>query len=288
VDDQYGCAGAREEVHANNQQYELIHPDHPQSVSRESRSPLGNRHGAAGHGPLPSQAAPAAADRRRIDMPATQTTALAVAGREPSGSRSARRLRRSGLVPGIVYGGGQTPIPFEVDDRTLRHVLASAGAVVDLSVDGAPGTPVVLKELTRHAVDGHTIHVDLLRVRLDQAIQATVALLLTGEESSPGVKEGGVLEHVTRELTVEALPTDIPDSIEHDVSAMQIGDTLTLEGLRVTADVKFLDDPDLVIATLSPPRLQTEAEEGIEQETELVGDDGAKAAPEGEAGSDEE
>ena len=177
-------------------------------------------------------------------------------------------------------------MPFEVDDRTLRHVLASAGAVVDLSVDGTAGTPVVLKELTRHPVDGHTVHVDLLRVRLDQAIQATVTIVLTGEESAPGVKEGGVLEHVTRELTVEALPTDIPDSIEHDVSGMEIGDTLTLEALSVPASVKFMAEPDLVIATLSPPRLQTEADEGIEQETELVGEDGAKAA-EGEGASDD-
>jgi len=215
-------------------------------------------------------------------MPARETTALAVAGREPSGSRAARRLRRSGLIPGIVYGGGQDPVSFEVDDRTLRHVLASAGAVVDLSVDGATGTPVVLKELIRHAVDGHTVHVDLLRVRLDQPIQATVAIVLTGEESAPGVKEGGVLEHVTRELTVEALPNDIPDSIEHDVSGMEIGDTLMLESLNLTADVKFVDDPDLVIATLTPPRLQTEAEEGIEQETQLVGEEGAKASAEGE------
>ena len=221
-------------------------------------------------------------------MPATETAALAVARREPSGSRAARRLRRSGLIPGIVYGGGQDPIPFEVDDRTLRHVLAGAGAVVDLSVDGDPATPVVLKEFTRHAVDGHTVHVDLLRVRLDQAIEATVPLDLLGEESSPGVKEGGILEHVTRELTVEALPNDIPDRIEHDVSDMQIGDTLTLEGLAATAGVKFLDDPELLIATLSPPRLQSEEEEGIEQETELVGEEGASEGDTASGGGGEE
>ncbi|HEY5318408.1 MAG TPA: 50S ribosomal protein L25 [Solirubrobacteraceae bacterium] len=221
-------------------------------------------------------------------MPASDTAALAVARREPSGSRAARRLRRTGLIPGIVYGGGQDPISFEVDDRTLRHVLAGAGAVVDLAVDGDAATPVVLKELTRHAVDGHTVHVDLLRVRLDQAIQATVPLELIGEDSAPGVKEGGVLEHVTRELTVEALPNDIPDRIEHDVSTMVIGDTLTLEGLAASATVKFLDEPDTLIATLSPPRLQTEEEEGIEQETELVGEDGAKEEPEGDSdGGDE-
>jgi large subunit ribosomal protein L25 len=211
-------------------------------------------------------------------MPASETAALAVARREPQGSRAARRLRRTGLIPGIVYGGGQEPIPFEVDDRTLRHVLAGAGAVVDLSVDDDPATPVVLKELTRHAVDGHTVHVDLLRVRLDQAIQATVPLELTGEENAPGVKEGGILEHVTRELNVEALPNDIPDRIEHDVSGMEIGDTLTLEGLTASPTVRLLDEPDLLIATLSPPRLQTDEEEGIEQETEIVGEEGARPA----------
>jgi large subunit ribosomal protein L25 len=218
-------------------------------------------------------------------MPAAETAALAVAKREPSGSRAARRLRRSGLIPGVVYGGGEDPISFEVDDRTLRHVLSGAGAVVELSVDGTAATPVVLKELIRHPVDGHTVHVDLLRVRLDQAIQATVPLDLLGEDSSPGVKEGGILEHVTRELNVEALPTDIPDRIEHDVSGMQIGDTLTLEGLAATAGVKFLDDPELLIATLSPPRLQTDEDEGIEQETELVGDQGSREGDE-DSGSD--
>jgi large subunit ribosomal protein L25 len=218
-------------------------------------------------------------------MPASQTAALAVASREPEGSRAARRLRRSGLIPGVVYGGGQDPVPFQVDDRTLRHVLAGAGAVVDLSVDGDAATPVVLKELVRHPVDGHTVHVDLLRVRLDQAIEATVPLELVGEESAPGVKEGGILEHVTRELNIEALPTDIPDSIEHDVSGMQIGDTLTLEGLTPPATVKLLDDPELLIATLSPPRLQSEEEEGIEQETELVGEEGGRSEAQG-AGED--
>jgi large subunit ribosomal protein L25 len=218
-------------------------------------------------------------------MPGSDSAALTVARREPEGSRAARRLRRSGLVPGVVYGGGQEAIPFAVDDRTLRHVLAGAGAVVNLSIESDPATPVVLKELTRHPVDSHIVHVDLLRERLDQAIQATVTLELVGEDSSPGVKEGGVLEHVTRELTVEALPGDIPDTITHDVSGMQIGDTLTLAGLAVPAGVKLLDDQEQLVATLSPPRLQTEAEEGIETETELVGGEGAKAEDEG--GSDE-
>jgi ribosomal protein bL25 (Ctc-form) len=146
-------------------------------------------------------------------MATAQGTALSVEQREAQGSRAARRLRRSGKVPGVVYGGGEDPIAFAVDSRLLRQTLAHAGAVIDLSFDGSGGTPVVLKELVRHPVTGETIHVDLLRVRLDQAIHTTVTVELTGADDSPGVKEGGVLEQVTREVNIEALPTDIPDAI---------------------------------------------------------------------------
>jgi large subunit ribosomal protein L25 len=175
-------------------------------------------------------------------------------------------------VPGIVYGGGEEPFSFQVESRTLRLALQHAGAVLELQVDGGAGSPVVVKELVRHPVNGETMHLDLLRVRLDEAIQATVVLELVGAENSPGVKEGGVLELVTRELTIEALPNDIPDGLQHDVSEMDIGDTLTLGALTTPATVKLIDDPETVIAILSAPRLQTEEEPGIEEETELVGE----------------
>jgi large subunit ribosomal protein L25 len=162
----------------------------------------------------------------------------------------------------------------------LRLALSHAGAVLDLAVDEEASTPVVVKELTRHPVSGDAIHIDLLRVRLDRPIQATAALELVGSEEAPGVKEGGVLEHVTRELTIEALPTDIPDRIEFDVSEMDIGDTVTLAELTPPEKVKLLDDEELVIATLTPPRLQIEEEPEIEEETELVGE--GEEAPEGE------
>lgn len=187
-------------------------------------------------------------------------------------------------MPGVVYGGGQDPVAFQVDTRTLRNALAHGGAVLDLSIDGAGAGPVVLKELERHPVSGATVHLDLLRVRLDQAIQAIVVLELVATEDAPGVKEGGVLEHVTRELTIEALPTDIPDSLKHDVSQMQIGDTLTLEALAVSTTVKLLDDPETVIATLTPPRLQVEDTDEIEQETAVVGEGEAAGAGSGDSG----
>jgi large subunit ribosomal protein L25 len=214
-------------------------------------------------------------------MATTQATALSVETREPEGSRAARRLRRTGKVPGVVYGGGEDPVAFAVDARVLRQALAHAGAVIDLSIEGSGGGPVVLKELVRHPVTGDTLHIDLLRVRLDQAINATVVVDLVGAEDAPGAKEGGVLEQVTREVTIEALPTDIPDSIQYDVSAAQIGDTITLEALTPPAGVTLLDDPETVLATLSPPRLQVEEEPEIEEETELVGE--GEAPAEGEA-----
>lgn len=203
---------------------------------------------------------------------ADDTTTLTVAPRSVEGSRSTRRLRRTGLVPGVVYGGEGDPIAFQVDARTLRHALAHGGAVISLTVEGGGETPVVLKDQQRHPVTGDTMHVDLLRVDLRQKISATVVLELTGVEDAPGVKAGGVLEQVTRELNIEALPTAIPDTIELDVSNAEIGDTITLEAVTAPEGVELLDDPETTVVTLTPPRLSTEDEDEIETETEVVGE----------------
>lgn len=266
---QHSDARQPEEVNSGDHQHQLSVARHMTRVARRD-----TRRACARYHRLPL-------------MARSDTTSLSVAQREPAGSRASRRLRRGGNVPGVLYGGGQDPVPFQVGSRSLRQALAHAGAVLDLSVDGATGTPVVVKELTRHPVSGETVHVDLFRVRLDQTIQTTVVLELTGVESAPGVKDGGVLEHITRELAVEALPTDIPDLLQHDVSEMQIGDTLTLQAIAAPGSVKLLDDPETVIATLSPPRLQVEEDTEIESETEIVGDgeDVAEAEPGGDGGA---
>jgi large subunit ribosomal protein L25 len=209
---------------------------------------------------------------------ADSSTKLDVRSRDADGSRAARRLRRSGRVPGVLYGGGGGSLGFDVDARDLRLALARSGAVLDLSVDGGKATPVVLKEAQRDPVRGQTVHIDLLRVRLDQAIHAVVPLELSGADDSPGVKEGGILEQIVRELNVEALPTAIPESIEHAVGEMQIGDTISLDAIVMPDGVALLDDvEDVVVATLSPPKLQTEEEEEVESETELVGEGGEDA-----------
>jgi len=215
---------------------------------------------------------------------ASTTTKLSVTSRSAAGSRAARRLRRKGRVLGVLYGGGEEAIGFDADARELRMALAGSGAVLDLSVDGGKPTPVVLKEAQRHPVRGETVHVDLLRVNLKEAITAVVALELIGADDAPGVKEGGILEQITRELNVEALPTSIPESIPHDVSGMQIGETVVLSEISAPEGVTLLDDlEETVVATLSPPRLQSEVEEEIESETEVVGESGA----DGDGGSED-
>jgi large subunit ribosomal protein L25 len=209
---------------------------------------------------------------------ADSRTKLGVTSRTAGGSREVRRLRRSGRVPGVVYGGDGEAASFDADARDLRHALAGAGAVLDLSIDGGKATPVVLKDAQRHPVHGETMHVDLLRVNLNVEIQTTVPVELLGVDDAPGVKEGGVLEQTTRELNVQALPTAIPESIVHDIGEMAIGDTILLSAIPAPEGVTFLDDPEeTTIATLSPPKLQTQVEDEIEAETELVGEDREQA-----------
>lgn len=213
------------------------------------------------------------------------TTALQAKRREPSGSRSARQLRREGNVPGVVYGGGEDPVAFAVNARELRHVLADAHALLDFQLEGGKGTPVVLKELTRHPVSGEAVHIDLLRVRLDRPIQAPVVIELSGTEDAVGVKEGGVLEQPLREVIVEALPNQIPDALHYDVSEMNVNDTITLEVITAPSGVTIITDPETVLATITPPRLQVEPETEIETETEVVGE--GEPGAEGEAGEGE-
>jgi large subunit ribosomal protein L25 len=216
---------------------------------------------------------------------ASDRATLNVSDRSEFGSRPTRRLRREGLVPGIVYGGGKEARHFQVSEREARTVLLHGGALIDVKFDGSGATPVVVKEEQRDPVRGSLLHLDLLEVKLDEEIQAEVTIEVVGAEEAPGVKEGGVLEHVTHQITIEALPTAIPDSIPADVSGMSIGDTLQLSALIPPEGVKFalgegVDADEVTIATLSPPRIEEEPEPEVEEEAELVGEEGE--VPEGE------
>jgi large subunit ribosomal protein L25 len=215
-------------------------------------------------------------------MAAGRRTSLTLEPRQERGSRASRRLRRQGYVPGVIYGIDSEVISFKVDARKLRSVLGEGHALFDVQLDGGERQPVIVKEQQRDAVRGRVVHLDLLKVRLDETIQSTVPLELEGVEDAPGVKEGGVLEHVTRELQIEALPTDIPDKIVADVSGLGIAETMMLSSVSTPAGVTLLGDVDeIVVATVTAPSEIVEEPEEIEEEAELVGEE-AEAA-EGEA-----
>ncbi|MGI9082273.1 MAG: 50S ribosomal protein L25 [Thermoleophilaceae bacterium] len=219
-------------------------------------------------------------------MADTARPSLNVEERTERGSRATRRLRRAGQVPGVLYGGSHDQtVTFKVGHRDLRSVLVDGSALIDVKIGGERSVPAILKEQQVHPVRGDVMHVDFLEVRLDQKIHAVVAVELEGTDEAPGVKEGGVLDQITRELNIEALPTDIPESVLVDVSHMDIGSTLTLSEVSVEAGVEFLDDPEeTTIATVVPPTVEEEPE--IEEETALVGEDGEPAAEADEESDD--
>jgi large subunit ribosomal protein L25 len=201
------------------------------------------------------------------------------------GSRNARRLRREGLIPGVLYGKGHARA-IVVGERDLRVALTGASglhAIVDVVIEGQK-TPhhAVLKEYQQHPLRGTLTHVDFHEVRLDQTIQAVVVVSLIGE--APGSKVGGVVQQVSRELRVEALPGAIPEHIDADLSGLDVGDILRLEDIDAIEGVAFLDDPhETVIATCTLPRGLAEEEEEAEEGEEGEEGEGEPGA-EGETG----
>jgi large subunit ribosomal protein L25 len=202
---------------------------------------------------------------------------LEVQAREHTGSREARRLRGKGLIPGVLYGRGNSPHAISVPERELRRVLTGGSgmhAILDVVLEGqSTAHPSILKEYQQDPLRGKLVHIDLQEVRLDQAITAAVTVLLVGAEDAPGVREGGALSQVMREVNVEALPMEIPEHLDLDVSAMEMGDTLRIADLAGRGGVTFLDDPETVLATLTMPTRVEEPEEVLAEgeEAELEG-----------------
>lgn len=182
-------------------------------------------------------------------------------------------------MPGVVYRDGQDARPLQAEAHDVSLFLNEGHTLFDLEIEGQSKVPVVVKEQQRHPVRGDLVHIDFHEVDLSVEIQAEVPIELAGAEDAPGVKEGGVLEHVTTEITVEALPEDIPERLELDVSEMVIGDTLQLavlvppEGVELVAD----NPEEVTVATLNPPRVEAEPEPELEEEAELVGEEAAEA-----------
>ncbi len=223
---------------------------------------------------------------------ATKREILKVSERAVFGSRATRRMRRGGEVPGVVYSGGGEARAFQVNGRELRAFLVNGSALFDLEVEGSSAVPVVVKDRQRHPVRGEITHIDFYEVRLDEPIQADVSIELLGAEDSPGAKNGGVFEHVTRQVTITALPTDIPEILSLDVSTLEIGETASLATLPLPDGVGLtVDNPDeITIVTVSAPRISSaddaEAEQGA-ADGEAAADAAGDSAGDNQVAGDE-
>jgi large subunit ribosomal protein L25 len=218
---------------------------------------------------------------------AGERTKLVVTQREGLGSAESRRLRKEGLVPGVLYGNGE-PVAICIAERELRRALTGAGglhSILDVEIDGkGKAHASILKEYQVDPVRGGVTHVDLQEVRLDRAIQASVTVQLLGGDDAPGVREGGVLSQPLREVTVEALPLEVPEHLDLDVSGMDIGATLRISDLAVPEGVTLLDDSEMVVATVTAPTKVVEPEP-TEEELAAREEGAERDAAEGAAGA---
>jgi large subunit ribosomal protein L25 len=200
---------------------------------------------------------------------------LAAKPRTIKGTRAIKRLRAEGKVPAVVYGREfGDPLPLEIEAKDLRAALSghSVNAVIQLHIDGRRPLPVMVHERQFDVLSKHVIHLDLHAINLREEVEAEVALVSVG--SAPGVKEGGVIDFVMREVAVKALPADIPEQIEVDVSVLQIGDTIHVRDIAAPANVKIVENPDEIVLTLLPPPKVEEVAppaEEVPAEPELVG-----------------
>ena len=193
-------------------------------------------------------------------------TVVDVARRETFGKNISRRLRRSGRIPAILYGAGKEPVPLTVDPDRLREIFRSESGVNTIFQLNLAGTEqrrhVMIKEYQVDPIEGRLLHADFVRIQMDAVIEVEVTVVLKGE--SQGVKlDGGILEQVTRQVRVSCLPGDIPEHLDIDVSALKIGDHLSVSDLKQSDRYRIISDPTLVLAVCSPPAKEEAPAAGV-------------------------
>ncbi len=188
-----------------------------------------------------------------------QAVALSAERREGTGKGAARQLRMKGRIPAVIYGHGRVPESLSVSESELEKALtgiAAESTVFDLSVAGTE-VKTLIREIQRHPTRPKIIHVDFYEIHAGEKITLEVPIYLVGIPE--GVRNaGGVLDQVLREIEIEVLPTDIPDRVELDVSALEIGDSLHVSDLTVP-NAEILADPEMTICSVVPPRVEEEA-----------------------------
>ena len=187
---------------------------------------------------------------------------ISVKKRSLEGSSASRRMRHAGLLPGVIYGADVNPLAVELEMHAVEQVLhhhASETILVDIDLEGEGSVSVLLKEVQHHPVSGALLHVDLQRVAANQTLQVEVPLELVGEPE--GVKMGGLLDQVMHTILVECLPADLPETVNMDVSELEIGSALHVSDLKLGNKVVILSDADAVVASVSAPKVELEEDE---------------------------
>ena len=197
-------------------------------------------------------------------------TVLKAQARSARGKNVNRRLRTTGKIPAVVYGPGRQPVAISIDPddvMNLLHSEAGRNTIVGMSVDGAEQNNAMLKDYQLDPVQGNLIHADFLEIAMDRILQLEVSIDLVGE--AEGVKiGGGIMDFVTRSIEVECMPSDIPESIKVDVSALNINDYIRVKNLQTDSKVKVLSEPEVVIVTVVPPAKEEEPEEEVVETAE--------------------
>jgi large subunit ribosomal protein L25 len=209
---------------------------------------------------------------------------LAAETREAHGKNDARRLRRAGRVPAVVYGGDtRGGKPVAVDPKELMRILRSESGVntlIELALDGGEAGRVLVKEFQLDPISSDLLHVDFYRLAMDRVLTVTVPVSLSGEAA--GVKQqGGLVDFVQRDVQVECLPTEIPEHIEVDISNLMIGQGVRLHDLLQDVAWKPMSDPDSLLVHVVAPKVEEEEEEPAADDAE-VEDEAADAAAEAE------
>lgn len=215
----------------------------------------------------------------------SQVSLRAQAGRKP-GSRESRRIRRTGQVPAVVYGTDLDPIPLQVDSHDLNTVLhteAGSNAIINLEIEGGETLTTMARVIEKHPFRSEYRHVDFVTVDLSHTIIADVTIDFVGVPV--GVKEGGVFSPRRTTVRIEVLPTEIPSSIELDVSDVEIGGSLRIEDLPAFENIEYLEEPDAVVMSVTVPA--AEIEEPEPEEPELLEGEELEEGEEGEEGAEE-
>lgn len=213
----------------------------------------------------------------------TESTAITARVRETMGKAN-RRLAAAGEIPAVLYGPGRDTVALSLDRHDFELMMSHHGSgstIVTIALEGEK-KPInaVIREVQHSPVKGTIMHVDFLAIRMDQKLQATVSFHFVGE--SPGVKAGGVLMHSMRELMVEALPSDLPDSLDVDISGLEIGQSITVADLTAPEGVEITDDPEGVVCSVTVPTAEPTEEELAEEaaEPEVIGEEASEESSE--------